>query len=93
MPKGNNKQLEHRLTKLETNYLNIQSQLNDIKSQVSNHLPSQMAKMEHDLNQKIDTNEECSDKKFDSIKTWLIGLLGGIIATLILLVINLAVGK
>lgn len=62
--KGNNKVVEKRLTTLEVLMINTREDVKDIKTQVSNHLPSKIDELRMDLNRNNLAN-----------KVWLIGIL------------------
>jgi len=71
---------EERLTKVETQVQHIDETVKDIQTQVSNHIPTTIAKL----------SEELNDYKLSQSK-WMIGLLTSVIISLILLVVNICI--
>ena len=42
---------------------------------------------------KIDDSNKSMSDKLDNVKMWLIGLLGGVVVSCLLLIVNLAIGR
>ena len=79
MEEGNGKLIEHRLTKLEECSKNMQEDLEYIKRQVDNHIPSKL----EELDNKLDESILKGKVQFISILIALVLLLAGTIINLV----------
>lgn len=71
---------EERLTKVETQVQHIDETVKNIQEQVSNHIPTSIAKLSREFNA-----YKLSQSK------WMIGLLTSVVISLILLVVNICI--
>lgn len=71
---------EERLTKVETQVQHIDETVKNIQEQVSNHIPTSIAKLSREFNA----------YKLNQSK-WMIGLLTSVVISLILLVVNICI--
>jgi len=70
---GSKVKMEKRLTTLEINQTHIMSEINDIKIQVSNHIPTQIKEFKRDVNEDF---EKFNRRLWAFIATFAMSLLG-----------------